>query len=127
MNPSSDVLPRTPINRQGASFFRPDASPDCEGESLTFCQCSLSGSDTQEVDEEEEGQTPKLKSGPHGAKDLVLFAALLQECASDIRIITLLAVQHSFFQICEFQLTFSCKVRERCWLRRAPTFPQTAK
>ena len=28
MNPSSDVFPRTPINRQGASFCRPDASLD---------------------------------------------------------------------------------------------------
>ena len=28
MNPSSDVFPRTPISWQGASFYRPDASPD---------------------------------------------------------------------------------------------------
>ena len=56
------------------STDREPASPDptrvlTEGESLTFCQCSLSGSESQEVDEEEEGQTPKLKSGPNGVKD----------------------------------------------------------
>ena len=38
MNPSSDVFPRTPINRQGASFFRPRARRRDPGKAkdLTF-------------------------------------------------------------------------------------------
>ena len=56
-----------------------------------MCQCSLTGSESQEVDEEEEGQTPDLISGPNGVnagrlilRQLDILAALLQESVNDI-------------------------------------------
>ena len=83
MNPSSDVL-QSP-DREPASLDPTRVLT--EGQSLTFCLCSLSCSETQEVDEEEEGQTPKLKSGPNVAKDDDSFSdnlLFLRPCCKNV-------------------------------------------